>query len=70
MGTGQPNVNATALKSLLFPIPPLAEQQRIVAKIDHLMLLCDQLELQRNERKQTIIKVHTTAIDRLLVFGK
>ncbi len=43
-GTGQPNVNATALKSLKVPLPPLAEQRRIVAKVDELMALCDALE--------------------------
>ena len=44
MGTGQPNVNGTALSTLLIPLPPLAEQQRIVAKVDQLMALCDELE--------------------------
>lgn len=43
-GTGQPNVNATALSELRLPIPPLAEQHRIVAKVDALMALCDDLE--------------------------
>ncbi|MGD9663333.1 MAG: restriction endonuclease subunit S [Porticoccaceae bacterium] len=46
MGTGQPNVNGTALSALKIPLPPLAEQQRIVAKVDELMSLCDQLEAQ------------------------
>lgn len=44
MGTGQPNVNGTALKHLIFSLPPLAEQHRIVAKVDELMALCDALK--------------------------
>lgn len=41
-----PKINQATLKSLPVPIPPLAEQHRIVAKIDQLMALCDQLEQQ------------------------
>jgi len=42
--TGQANVNGTILKNMLVPLPPLAEQHRIVAKVDELMALCDQFE--------------------------
>lgn len=41
-----PKINQTTLKSLPIPIPPLAEQHRIVAKIDQLMALCDYLDQQ------------------------
>ncbi|UJF20711.1 restriction endonuclease subunit S [Shewanella sp. OMA3-2] len=61
-GTGQPNVNATALKSLLFPIPPKEEQHRIVAKVDELMLLCDALEAQT----EASISAHQTLVETLL----
>ncbi|MFH3479826.1 restriction endonuclease subunit S [Xanthobacter variabilis] len=37
-------IKAANLKPLPIPIPPLAEQQRIVAKVDALMALCDHLE--------------------------
>jgi type I restriction enzyme S subunit len=50
-GTGQPNVNGQALGQLELPLPPLAEQKRIVEKVDELMALCDRLEAQQQERE-------------------
>lgn len=41
-GTGQPNVNASKLSEIIIPFPPLAEQKRIVAKIDQIMPLVDE----------------------------
>ncbi len=41
------------LKASFFPLPPLAEQQRIVAKVDQLMALCDQLEASLKETSVT-----------------
>ena len=45
-GAGKPGLNLDNIRSLSTPIPPLAEQHRIVAKVDELMALCDQLEDQ------------------------
>jgi type I restriction enzyme S subunit len=54
-GAAQPNLNVGKIKETLIPLPPLAEQHRIVAKIDQLMTLCDELEKQIDaaESKQT-----------------
>ena len=43
-GTAQPKMNQTKLNSILVDLPPMAEQRRIIAKVDELMDLCDRLE--------------------------
>jgi type I restriction enzyme S subunit len=42
--TAQPHVYLKEIRSLVCPVPPRAEQTRIVAKVDQLMSLCDALE--------------------------
>jgi len=65
-GVGISNMSSKVLASILFPLPPLAEQRRIVAKIDQLMARCDELEKLRIDRSQRLLTVHTAALDRLL----
>lgn len=43
-GTSQPNLNLTKIQKTLMPLPPLAEQKRIVAKLEELLPLCDRLK--------------------------
>lgn len=45
-GMGQPNLNTPIIAGWFFPLPPLKEQGRIVAKVDELMSVCDELEAQ------------------------
>lgn len=47
-GTAQKGIYLNKLSDLPLALPPLEEQQRIVAKVDELMQLCDQLEQQQN----------------------
>ena len=58
----QPNFGSTHLSQVKIPIPPLLEQHRIVAKVDELMALCDQLEQQT----LTSIDAHATLLETLL----
>lgn len=47
-----PGGKAVAVGQGCIPLQPLAEQHRIVAKVDELMALCDQLEQQLNACEQ------------------
>lgn len=48
---GQKRVPTEYFANSPFPLPPLAEQHRIIAKVDELMALCDRLETARTERE-------------------
>jgi type I restriction enzyme, S subunit len=62
-GTAQKNmVSVDTLRKEPFPYPPLQEQHRIVAKVDELMALCDQLEQQT----EASIEAHQVLVEALL----
>jgi type I restriction enzyme S subunit len=52
-GGAQPNISKVKIVSSPFTLPPLAEQHRIVAKVDELMALCDKLEAAKKDREQS-----------------
>jgi len=59
------HLSAGRLKEIEFPLPPLAEQHRIVAKVDQLMALCDDLEAKlklSDERGQKLMKAVVEAM--------
>ena len=51
-GVGISNMSGKSLASIPLPVPPLEEQERIVAKVNELMALCDKIETQQHERER------------------
>lgn len=66
MADSQMNISQDKVKQVIIAIPPLPEQHRIVARIDHLMARCDELEKLRKARETQRLAVHTAAIKQLL----
>lgn len=52
--SGVKNINTTELSNLVIPLPPLAEQRRISAKVDQLMAMVDALEAQLATSRATV----------------
>jgi len=61
-GMAQNNINQTILKNAPLYLPPLAEQHRIVTKVDRLMALCDELEARQKEERAGCLKLGTASL--------
>ena len=65
VGATRSKLNQARAVDIPLPLPPLAEQHRIVAKIDGLMALCDRLEAARTNREATRNRLATASLARL-----
>jgi type I restriction enzyme S subunit len=64
--TNLASINMTQLKTCPFPVPPLAEQRRIVAKVDELMAFCDRLKADLTTSRNHQTRLATTLIQSAL----
>lgn len=60
---GVPHISTNQVASMPFALPPLAEQHRIVAKVDHLMALCDQLKTRLTQARQLNEQLATALVE-------
>ncbi|HEY2384030.1 MAG TPA: restriction endonuclease subunit S [Terriglobia bacterium] len=58
------HLTGRSLSQYLIPIPPLAEQWRIVTKVNELVALCDRLEVQQQERETRHAALARASLDR------
>lgn len=63
------NIGREVMCNLPIPLPPLAEQRRIVAKVDQLMALVDTLEAQLAESRATAAKLLSALVAELTAQG-
>ncbi|MCE2484153.1 MAG: restriction endonuclease subunit S [Desulfurellaceae bacterium] len=65
VGATRSKLNQAKALDIPIMLPPLAEQHRIVAKVDELMALCDRLEAARKERETTRNRLAAASLARL-----
>lgn len=64
-GVSMVHMTKEKMEKLVVPVPPLAEQHRIVAKVDELMALCDRLEAQQADAESAHAQLVQALLDSL-----
>lgn len=61
--TNLASINKTQLRACLVPIPPMAEQHCIVAKVNELMAVCDALKAHLNDAQTTQVQLADAIVE-------
>lgn len=61
-GGNQPALNSIKINNMTIPFPPLEEQKEIVATIEKLFAICDELEGEINQNKTTVDNLMATVL--------
>jgi type I restriction enzyme, S subunit len=63
----QPTLNIGLIKNAITPLPPLAEQHRIVSKVGELMTICDDLKARLNENQTIQIQLSDAIVEKAVL---
>jgi len=66
-GVAITRVTLTKMNDAIIPLPPLAEQHRIVTKVDELMTLCGTLKARLNDAQTTQIQLADAIVEQAVV---
>ena len=66
VGATMQNLNQAILAKMPVGVPPLAEQHRIVAKVDELMTLCDNLKARLAAAQTTQLHLADTVVEQVV----
>jgi type I restriction enzyme S subunit len=66
VGVSREGLSMARLKEFVIALPPLAEQRRIVAKVEELLALCDELEARQLATRTTATHLLDAALNQLL----